>query len=256
MTQHTIDQFEAVRRGLLAATTRDRARRARRARVVFLCAMSVSSLVVVSGIAAAANERVATAISGAADSIFNVFDGPQPQQQPSAKAESRLRQMESGHGGDSSTPKGRELLRGHINGLDVEIVAVKRPTGSPTIYGASKNAELCYAIVTDLPDGDSTVCSGAPVPGMPANYSSGFLTTADGELARATIAGVTTDAVREVNIVTEHGTQSAVMGDHAFFWYGEHITPVRVEMVLDDGTVRSKAVDVPSLDCGDAPPPC
>ena len=253
MTDTTIDPFEAIRRELLVATTRDVRRRTRRRHTAGMVAIAFGALVLLTGIAAAASDDVADVLSSAGDTMLTVLDGPPAKEAPSTASTEILDQMERSRSGDASreAPEGKVLLHDTFDGHDIEIVATNRPQGSPTNWGAQKSNETCYTLVKDGRMG-SAVCSPVFIPGIPSNYAVGIGSGPDG-ISETEIHGVLAGTVVAVNLVTPDGIESAIMGDRAFYWRSEDVTPTHIEFVLADGSSKRAPINGMPSDVTSAP---
>ncbi|MCW2961735.1 MAG: hypothetical protein JWM90_2122 [Thermoleophilia bacterium] len=269
MTDSAIDPFELIRRELLLATSRDMRSRVRRHRAARLVLVMVVSLALLTGIAAAASERVASTIRTATGSLRDVVANSEKtvtpdrsrDRAPGAPLTSVIEQLQfhddlmngvnPEERGDAPLTVGNAklLLDEEVDGFKVQIAAFERPAGSPTLHGSSKQTETCYAV---LPGG--TTCTSAFNPGLPINYGTSW-EVGRGSI-KAVLAGITASSVERVQFVTKDGVEQATMGDHAFWWKSSKSLPVAIEVVLKDGSKRSRAIERPAQLCTSVPEQC
>ena len=246
MTDSAMDPFDIVRRELLAATTRDIQRRASRNRAAAVCVTALGSLALLTGIAAAADDRVASVVGNVPQAVRNVFNGPSSTNTPGSKSRAQQKLHEDlvndanpqrRGDGPVSTTGSKVLLNQVIEGVAVEIVASGSLRARPS--GAAQN-EVCYSVVTDDAPG-GTICTSEFNPGLPINYTAGTLTHPDGRVT-TTVSGIAADTVRNINIITVEGSRPATMGDHSFWWRSD-IRPISIEVVLLDGESVIRAIE-------------
>ena len=240
MTDITLEPFDLIRAQLHAATSRDIARADRSRRRVVTMAVAFAAVVLVTGLAAAANERVGEALTDLTQPIRSVFGGPDTDEQPSDAARDSLSFMEALRRGENpglshpATEPGRVLLHDHIGGQEVEIVAMERPQGSPSGHGPIKRAETCWSTIVDGRS-EGTTCSPQFMPGVAVNYGVQAGTDREGQLVEMTISGVAGDGVAAIEVLTEDGLEPALFAEHAFYWHSDHARARAVEITLEDG---------------------
>jgi hypothetical protein len=262
----TIDPFELVRRELRSATIRDVRRRERRQHVLRTTAVAFGAIVLLTGIAAAANDRVASSVARLTAPISDVFTGPPATEAPSDRAthdqqfmEDLARGINPEARGDAPRiqDNGKVLLHDTMDGHEVEIVAVQRPLGSPSALGPIKRAETCFTIVVEPANGTGgTTCSPEFMPEAAANYGVMYGTGPGGVIQQMSISGLVGSGIVDVNIVTKEDVQKALVGDHAFYWYSEDSIATAVELVFADGTRKrmTRLLDDRDLRPANAPP--
>lgn len=237
MTQVTTDPYDVIRAELRRAAARDRSRAERRRRRAIITAAALASLILITGLAAAANERVGAVLTDLTQPISSVFDGPDEATEPSESATevlSRLRRGERAETSRRDTTVGKVLLRGTIGGQDVEIAATERPKGARSAFGPTRRAETCWTVVVDGRANGFT-CSPQFMPGVAVNYGVESATGRDGMLMDMTISGVAGDGVAAIEILTEDGLEPVLFAEHAFYWHSTDSRARAVEITLEDG---------------------
>lgn len=234
---------------LLNETRRNVPRALRRHKRATVAAIIVASLVLVTAIAAAASDRVATFVGKiTASTIPDVLDGePEITEPPSPESQKTLHDMEDLMRGvnpeDPSAARDydiepRVLLRQEIDGIDVEIVAYERPVGSPSASGPRKRVETCWSVRTSSSGGAGGVtCSPVFMPALHINYSAETQLGCDGSIV--ILAGIAASSVRAVRFETADGIEEATMGDGAFWWRSD-VAPTDVHVDLVDGSTVSR----------------
>lgn len=247
MTETERDHFHTVRSHLLDATRRN-AHRARRRRKHATVALTIAaSLVLVTGIAAAASDRVASFVGKVTvGTVLDVFEGePEITEPPSPKTQQMLNDMEDlmrGVNPDVARDydiKPRVLLREKVDGTDVEIAAIEKPVGSPTPLGPRKRAETCWSVSTSPSGGGGGVtCSPDFMPAHQINYVASIEVGCDG-LDAVSLSGIASNSVRAVRIESADGIEEATMGDGAFWWHSD-VMPTDVHVDMIDGSTVSR----------------
>lgn len=213
-------------------------RRGRARRMLRVTAMAVAGLAIVTGIAAAADDRVASALHHAASPISQVFDGPPASEPVPTDATDAFEFMDNLRDElRGSAPRasngGKVLLHESMDGSDIEIVAIE---GTPKPRAGSTTPpkpETCFSVLVDGRS-QGVTCSPEFMPEAAVNYAVGYEIGPEG-FRSATIHGLVGNGVEAVDVVTSHGTEAALLGDHAFYWKGSHAPPVAVEIVTDSG---------------------
>lgn len=246
MTNTADINFDSLRAGLLTATTRDLARRRRRTRIL-VAPLTVIALFVATGLAAAANDDFADAVSDLpGGGIFDVFrtDGRAVVPTESSRAADEYFDVMGPAVQPDGTPRRPKnekiVLSATVNGREVAILArryeQKLATGIEDV--------TCWAVATDGKE-DMATCSPEMMPGLPINYGSRLEATARG-VRDITIHGITDDTVDRIEVVTFVGVEPAVMGDHAFYWASRpgHM-PSYIRIHTKDGETVESSIGLP-----------
>ncbi|MBC7671545.1 MAG: hypothetical protein H7247_03915 [Polaromonas sp.] len=239
MTDTTLDPFDVIRGELLRAATRDVSRRRHRVRVLRVAFASLGALVLLTGIAAAASERVADVVGKASEGILDVFHGPASTEQPSVDAQEFLRHIQGGAGRsiEDAGPL-KVLLKERIDGIDVEATVFERPGSQPgSEWG---DHDICVQFrwgSGDASSGGGAMASCGPqfIPfGVPGNVGVGHAPVRRPDVGEDIVNGVLTDDVVAVNVVTATGLHPATMGDHVV-WYSTEERVSEVQLITRDG---------------------
>lgn len=256
MTDISLDPFDTIRAELLRATTRDVSRSLQRARVARVVTATVGTLVLLTGIAAAASERVATAIEVASEGMLDVFHGPPSSEQPSAETREFMKHLQVGSGqstDDASASK--VLLHDRIDGIDVEVTVMQRPGLKPG--SAWGDRDVCALFrwgsgATSRDAGASAFCGPQFIPyGVPGNVSFGRVHVGQPVVTYDQVTGILADEVVAVNAVTPSGTHPATLGDHVA-WYRTTERVAEVQLITRDGYTWTIPRMVDFTACNDA----
>lgn len=232
MTDTTLDPFDVIRGELLRAAKRDVSRSRHRVRVLRVALVSVASLVLLTGIAAAASERVADAIHGASVDILGVVQGADEVRRPSPEAAKWNSEL-----GIAKDPAlvdldhAKVLMDDEIDGHHVEITAFPRKA---VARARDQTPSVCMSLMLDHKP-SSANCGPSMRADLPANYGGSIETGPQASYIRTALWGITSSAVTGVNLVTPEGAIKAHMGDHSF-WVRTEREPLALEFLLSDGT--------------------
>ncbi|MCW2949501.1 MAG: hypothetical protein JWN41_514 [Thermoleophilia bacterium] len=234
MNDAVTDPYFELRAQLLGATTRHVSRARARVRLVRISILALAVVIALTSLVLAATNRVRTPASPVRGSVLDVFHG-------------------IGIGG---TPvgggPGKVLLHRTIDGVTVQIDAVER-FGNDGHFKRTK-PRTCYTISTDesgrLQRG-SVICTPEFNPGMPLNFNQELRTGRDGVMRAAVTSGITASDVVSVDLISRHGTVSAMMGDHAFWsrGVGADRVPLKIRATRRDGTVVERPTFAPYTIC-------
>ncbi|MCW2955745.1 MAG: hypothetical protein JWO69_614 [Thermoleophilia bacterium] len=241
MTDATIDHFDVIRAELMAATTRSVRRQARRRHVARVTCVTLGALALLTGVAAAASERVANVVRAAPESLRDVIQGSDASEPLSDDGERLVQFMGDKVYGDEPVPPsiiGKVLLDEHVDGDRIQIVAMERTTHDATDDSPGRDQGTCYSVTLNAHT-QSILCTDRFDPGLPVTLGTTIESSPDGGVTHATLTGMISDSVERIRITTSKGTDDAIVGDRAYYWASD-LEPTRMEVLLNDGTALTK----------------
>jgi len=237
MTDFALDPFEQIRGELLRAARRDVSRGRHRARVLRVAVVTLGAIVLLTGIAAAASERVARAVHAVVGvDVLGVVESADPARRPSPEAAEWNSQL-----GMSQDPtlvdldQTKVLMAEEVDGHYVEITAFPKKADPAA---PDQRTSVCMSLAVDH-SASSATCGATDLKDVPASVAGSELAAPKADYIESTIWGITSGSVTGVNVVTPDGVLEAHMGDHSF-WVRTREQPLRLEFLLNDGTKASQ----------------